>query len=96
MFSKGYVYVTHLNKNVSVNLCTYSEMWNIYENTTKRHRAVVECVLLIMFTCIAFQGKLDSINIDTAVAYIVSCMNFDGGFGCTPGSETHAGQVSLF
>ncbi len=28
-----------------------------------------------------------------AVEYIVSCMNFDGGFGRIPGSESHAGQV---
>ena len=24
----------------------------------------------------------------------LSCMNFDGGFGCRPGSESHAGQDS--
>jgi prenyltransferase beta subunit len=24
----------------------------------------------------------------------VKCMNFDGGFGCVPGAESHAGQVS--
>ncbi len=29
-----------------------------------------------------------------AVEYIVSCMNFDGGFGRIPGSESHAGQVN--
>ncbi|CAL5331907.1 unnamed protein product [Camellia sinensis] len=27
-----------------------------------------------------------------AVKYIVSCKNLDGGFGCTPGAESHAGQ----
>ena len=33
--------------------------------------------------------------IDTyqAVNYIMSCRNFDGGFGCVPGAESHAGQV---
>lgn len=33
--------------------------------------------------------------IDTykAVKYIMSCRNFDGGFGCVPGAESHAGQV---
>lgn len=25
--------------------------------------------------------------------YIVSCKNLDGGFGCTPGGESHAGQI---
>lgn len=40
------------------------------------------------------QGKIDSINVDKAVEFVLSCMNFDGGFGCRPGSESHAGQVS--
>ncbi len=30
---------------------------------------------------------------DKAVEFVLSCMNFDGGFGCRPGSESHAGQV---
>ena len=32
---------------------------------------------------------------DKAVSFIVSCMNFDGGFGCVPGSESHSGQVNV-
>lgn len=28
-----------------------------------------------------------------AVEFVLSCMNFDGGFGCRPGSESHAGQI---
>lgn len=32
---------------------------------------------------------------DKAVEFVLSCMNFDGGFGCRPGSESHAGQVLL-
>ena len=39
------------------------------------------------------QGKLDAIDVDKAVEFVLSCMNFDGGFGCRPGSESHAGQV---
>lgn len=27
--------------------------------------------------------------------FILSCKNMDGGFGCTPGGESHAGQ-SMF
>lgn len=30
---------------------------------------------------------------DRAVEFVLTCMNFDGGFGCRPGSETHSGQV---
>ena len=32
-------------------------------------------------------------NVDKAVEYVLKCMNFDGGFGTVPGSESHAGQV---
>ena len=34
-----------------------------------------------------------TIDIHKAVYYIISCRNFDGGFGCVPGAESHAGQV---
>jgi geranylgeranyl transferase type-2 subunit beta len=36
---------------------------------------------------------LDLIDVDKAVAHIQSCANFDGGFGVTPGAESHAGQI---
>ena len=45
--------------------------------------------------CIAQQGRLDAINVDKAVEFVLSCMNFDGGFGCRPGSESHSGQVGV-
>ena len=32
---------------------------------------------------------------DKAVEFILACMNFDGGFGVVPGSESHAGQVRV-
>uniref|UniRef100_A0A3B3SBZ3 Geranylgeranyl transferase type-2 subunit beta n=1 Tax=Paramormyrops kingsleyae TaxID=1676925 RepID=A0A3B3SBZ3_9TELE len=38
-------------------------------------------------------GKLEEINLNKAVEFVLSCMNFDGGFGCRPGSESHAGQI---
>ena len=41
------------------------------------------------------QNKLHEINVDKAVQFVLSCMNFDGGFGSRPGSESHSGQVSL-
>ena len=28
-----------------------------------------------------------------AVDFVLSCMNFDGGFGCAPGAESHGGQI---
>ncbi|KAB2609486.1 geranylgeranyl transferase type-2 subunit beta-like [Pyrus ussuriensis x Pyrus communis] len=33
-----------------------------------------------------------AISVEKAVNYTVSCKNHDGGFGCTPGGESHAGQ----
>ena len=41
----------------------------------------------------SLQERLDAVNVDKSVDYVVSCMNFDGGFGCRPGSESHSGQV---
>eukprot|EP01134_Creolimax_fragrantissima_P008510 CFRG8510T1 len=32
-------------------------------------------------------------DIDKAVQFVLTCRNFDGGFGCLPGSESHAGQI---
>jgi len=36
---------------------------------------------------------LNTINVDSTVEFILSCKNFDGGFGTRPGSETHSGQI---
>ena len=35
------------------------------------------------------------IDIEKALDYFLSCQNFDGGFGCRPGSESHSGQVTM-
>ena len=43
--------------------------------------------------CLALLGKLDAVDVAAATDYVASCRNFDGGFGCTPGAESHAGQV---
>lgn len=40
--------------------------------------------------------RLDAVNVPKAVEFILSCRNFDGGFGTRPGSESHAGQVRNF
>ncbi|XP_043376566.1 geranylgeranyl transferase type-2 subunit beta isoform X6 [Dermochelys coriacea] len=45
---------------------------------------------------LALLGKLDVVDVEKAVEFVLSCMNFDGGFGCRPGSESHAGQVDPF
>lgn len=44
-------------------------------------------------SCLSLLDRLDSISVDKAAQYVASCCNFDGGFGCVPGAESHAGQV---
>ncbi len=44
-------------------------------------------------SCCALLGRLDALDVPAAVAFILACRNFDGGFGCVPGAESHAGQV---
>lgn len=39
-------------------------------------------------------NRLNAVNVNKAVDFILSCYNFDGGFGTRPGSESHAGQVN--
>ncbi|KAL6541299.1 hypothetical protein OROHE_011007 [Orobanche hederae] len=55
---------------------------------------VVTCgVKLIQALCsLAILHRLDKVNVEGAVNYNVSCKNLEGGFGCTPGAESHAGQ----
>lgn len=43
--------------------------------------------------CLALLGQLHRINIPAAVNYIMSCQNWDAGFGVSPGAESHAGQI---
>ena len=41
------------------------------------------CALL----CLSILGKMESLDVEGAVQFIVRCKNFDGGFGCTPGER---------
>ena len=45
------------------------------------------------FNSLSLLRQLHVIDIDKAVGYIASCANFDGGYGASPGSESHAGQI---
>ncbi|KAL8949386.1 MAG: hypothetical protein Q9222_004506 [Ikaeria aurantiellina] len=38
-------------------------------------------------------GLLQTIDIAKAVSYVQACANFDGGYGVSPGAESHAGQI---
>lgn len=49
----------------------------------------------IAILCLSLLHQLDKINVEKAVSFVVSCKNMDGGFGCTPGGESHSGQSML-
>ena len=36
---------------------------------------------------------LNLVDVSKAVDYVISCANFDGGYGVCPGAETHSGQI---
>ncbi|ORZ39971.1 rab geranylgeranyltransferase [Catenaria anguillulae PL171] len=38
-------------------------------------------------------GAVDAMNVDQSVKYILSCQNFDGGFGTVPGAESHGAMA---
>jgi geranylgeranyl transferase type-2 subunit beta len=38
-------------------------------------------------------GLLHLVNVDRAVDHVQSCANFDGGYGTSPGAESHSGQI---
>ncbi|KAF2710435.1 hypothetical protein K504DRAFT_481512 [Pleomassaria siparia CBS 279.74] len=42
---------------------------------------------------LSLMGLLELVNVDKAVEHIQSCANFDGGYGTSPGAESHSGQV---
>ncbi len=37
--------------------------------------------------------RLPALDVPAAAAFVRRCANFDGGFGATPGGESHAGQI---
>lgn len=37
--------------------------------------------------------RLDAIDVDKAIEWILLCKNYDGGFGSRPGSESHSAQI---
>ncbi|CAM9639652.1 unnamed protein product [Choristocarpus tenellus] len=46
-------------------------------------------------SALAILGKLHdgTVNVRGAAEFVGRCRNFDGGFGCVPGAESHAGQI---
>jgi geranylgeranyl transferase type-2 subunit beta len=49
--------------------------------------------LYASLNALSLLGLLDLVDVPLAVDYIISCANFDGGFGTSPGAESHSGQI---
>ncbi|KAH6847488.1 terpenoid cyclases/protein prenyltransferase alpha-alpha toroid [Chaetomium sp. MPI-CAGE-AT-0009] len=45
------------------------------------------------FNALSLLGLLDLVDVDKAVNHIAACANFDGGYGVSPGAESHSGQI---
>ncbi|KAK8168315.1 type-2 protein geranylgeranyltransferase subunit beta [Phyllosticta citrichinensis] len=45
------------------------------------------------FNALSLLGLLHTVDVEKAVAHVQACANFDGGFGTSPGAESHSGQV---
>lgn len=45
------------------------------------------------FNALSILNMMHLVDVDKAVSHIQACANFDGGFGRSPGEETHAGQI---
>ena len=45
------------------------------------------------FLAMSLLHMLHLIDVPKAVTYVQACANFDGGFGVSPGAESHAGQI---
>ncbi|KAG5520069.1 hypothetical protein PMAC_001145 [Pneumocystis sp. 'macacae'] len=45
--------------------------------------------------CLSIINRLDMINSEKAIEWILKCQNCDGGFGEIPGAESHAGHGSI-
>lgn len=47
----------------------------------------------IALSACSLLGRMDAVDVPKAVEYIKECQNYDGGFGTTPGAESHSGQI---
>ncbi|KAK3167799.1 hypothetical protein OEA41_004245 [Lepraria neglecta] len=45
------------------------------------------------FNALSLLHLLSLIDVPKAVAHVHACANFDGGYGVSPGAESHAGQI---
>ena len=45
------------------------------------------------FLALSLLDQLSLVDVPKAVTHIQECANFDGGYGVSPGAESHAGQI---
>ena len=45
------------------------------------------------FLALSLLQQLHFVDVPKAVEYVQACANFDGGFGVSPGAESHSGQI---
>ncbi|KAK4240773.1 terpenoid cyclases/protein prenyltransferase alpha-alpha toroid [Achaetomium macrosporum] len=45
------------------------------------------------FNALSLLGLLHLVDVEKAINHIAACANFDGGYGVSPGAESHAGQI---
>ena len=49
----------------------------------------------VALNCCSLLDRMDTINVPEAVKFLVTCRNFDGGFGCRPGSSLYLHDAML-
>ncbi|KAH8676093.1 terpenoid cyclases/protein prenyltransferase alpha-alpha toroid [Xylariales sp. PMI_506] len=49
--------------------------------------------LYAALNALSLLGFLHLVDFDKAVEHIMACANFDGGYGLSPGAESHSGQI---
>ena len=49
--------------------------------------------LFCAFVALSLLKRMDLVDVAKAVDHVRRCINFDGGFGSSPGAESHAGQI---
>ncbi len=65
--------------------------WNLESLELQRGEKEENTVKIYNGRALEIMRKI--VDIDKGCEFIMNCRNFDGGFGSTPGGESHAGQI---
>ena len=62
----------------------------LMSNILSEHMRLLLCRFsYVALNCCSLLNRMDAINVPEAVKFLVTCRNFDGGFGCRPGNSLH-------